>query len=241
MSKSDLDDQLRIERYILRQMNEEEAADFEAHFLGNQECLEQLVLAEKLYEGLKLQDKSEVAQVSHFDSSIEAANESLWWKKAVPLWRIVAVLIVVVLPINIIYLNSLHGSFDGGKKREVPNSGQYGEIVSLSLTDEISRGVEQTLETVVINSDANRNILAFYVEPDAIDIRFTSYWFRISDIGSKKEVYKIENLILNDKYSEIYVVIGNRQVDPGTYVYEMFGMDLNGKNRLVKDGSLVFR
>ena len=49
MEMSKWDDELLIERYILNQMDDEEASEFEAFFLSNQECIEQLEMAEKLY------------------------------------------------------------------------------------------------------------------------------------------------------------------------------------------------
>jgi len=81
----------RIERYIMNKMTEEEASEFEAYFLSDQECIEQLEIAEKLHQGmqsLEFKDNDNVVSIRQ--------SKKAWWAIQIPLLPIAAAILVYI-------------------------------------------------------------------------------------------------------------------------------------------------
>lgn len=83
-----------VERYLLGQLAEDEAADFEAHFLDCSECLEQLELSRRLHRGLK----DMVAEDGAALTRLSVVAWLLRRGRALPTMLAMLVLIAAVLP-----------------------------------------------------------------------------------------------------------------------------------------------
>ncbi len=84
-----------IDRYLLAQLNEDEAARFEEHYLGCAQCLDELEAAEQLQLGLKQAAAEDVAKVT--------ATLSLWsrlarWPQQRPALVLAALALLLLLP-----------------------------------------------------------------------------------------------------------------------------------------------
>ena len=64
MDHSYIEDRQIVDRYLMRQLPDEEAVRFEDHYVHCQECLDQLELAEKLQQGLKRAVAGDAARVT---------------------------------------------------------------------------------------------------------------------------------------------------------------------------------
>lgn len=97
MDHSYIDENQLAERYLQGQLPPAEAAAFEEHSLGCQECLDRLELAEVMQRGLRevAVQEAERTAVEHFGILVSLARLSR--SRAAP-WLLVSALLIAVLP-----------------------------------------------------------------------------------------------------------------------------------------------
>ncbi|MGQ8365496.1 hypothetical protein [Glaciecola sp. 1036] len=197
----------RIERYILNKMSEQEASEFEAYFLSNQSCLEQLEIAEQIHQGLLALQQSGDMQ----DMLAKQKAKKRFWQKPVPLWSLAATVCLVLL-IPIIQITS-QGSGEADQIR----------VVNIELASVRGEG-ENTIE---LNLTGTQTLLSFYVDTETPQFDHPSYGFQLSS-EDNQIVFRSTNLTLNNA-STLFVNLGNMRLAPGSYFFEVFGSSGNDR------------
>ena len=191
----------RIERYILDKMSDSEAEEFELYFLANPACLEQLEVAEKIHQGL---------HSLHADKDIQNIRDSVQpklpvWSKQVPVWWLAAaVLVALVFP----HMASLFQPFSSPSGVQVFNV----ELASTRADD---------AKEVELNLTDSQTLLSFYIDTGVARFAHNEYGFRLIN-AENKVVFIASNLQLNNA-STVFVNLGEKQVPPGSYTFEVYG------------------
>ena len=219
-----MDQQQTIERYILNRMDEEEASEFEAYYLGNKECLEQLQLAEKLHLGLRHAEKSATPGIATTFAAHRASNDQSWWQRGLPVWSAAALLMLALIPSGYFYQQAQQL---GG-----PQAGLAVINVPLSETRSATGNNE-----IVIEPSGNRIVLSIYVDTSVDRLLFSNYGFSLTGAQDTEPSWQTDNLQLNAN-SVLYVDLGRNYLQAGNYRYRIFGIEDNAST-LVSEGEIV--
>ncbi|MFC3120128.1 hypothetical protein [Agaribacter flavus] len=204
----------KIERYILNKMSEEEASEFEAYYLSNEACIEQLELSERLYRGIKL-ITPELDREDELLGSKRANTSQAFWQKNVPVWSIAAMFMLLLLP-NVWYLSKMDGSY------------QDIQVVNIDLSS--VRGT--TSDVIDIYRTNKQTVLATYIDREAPHLQFEQYGFSLTPIG--KQVPEIQ--VLDAEISpDDMLYINLKGVAPENYSLKIFGLSESSDKALIKE------
>ncbi|WDD99645.1 hypothetical protein [Thalassomonas actiniarum] len=220
MKTARLEEEQLIERYILRQMTEEEASEFEAFYLSNQECLDQLELAQRLFQGLEM--IAEAPDVAPEPKVVQISSHKSWWQRQVPAWSLAASLLLAILPSGYLYHTLSQQSF--------PDS--HISVVNLPLSE--LRGAEQA---ITIKRDDKQVILSAYIDTDIINMDFPLYGFQLSKGDAEDPVWQLEDLQLTSD-GMLYIDLGKNYLQAGRYQFNLFGLEDGERQVLLKSGLL---
>lgn len=212
-----------IEKYILNRMDDEEAFEFEAYYLSDQECLEQLELAEKLYQGLgSIVDSTGVeVEISEIK---EASNDGSWWGKKVPAWSLAAMLMIAILPSGLLYQQMKQG--------KSPQSSI--SVVDISMSEQ--RG--QREQTVKIKSGDKQVILSSYIDTEIEGFEYPAYGFELKSQNGDVVNLKVADLQLGND-GMLYIDLGNNYLKPGIYEFSILGVSDSDKKVSLRKGVLA--
>ena len=226
MNLTSIDQENKIERYILKQMKEDEASEFEAYYLSNDQCITQLEIAEKLYEGIKssvhlLDISSDIA-----NSKITAANDSNWFKKSVPAWSVAALLVIMIFPMSVIY-NTSSNFQDGSSPISLVNF----ELAGLRSND---------VRTLTIQGGDVRNIIAIYIDTSLKQNVFDSYVFEIRDEKNNMLMSQINNLKV-DVNDQLVFELELSHLANKNYQFILTGITEHKERSQLSSGNLAVR
>jgi hypothetical protein len=219
-----VDQEQKIERYILNQMDEEEACDFEALFLSDPECLEQLEIAEKLHLGLKLVAAPERAVVDKVKPFEQPDIADRWWLRKMPVWATAALLLVTLLPSRIFYQQI--------QEHNMPQLAL--SVISLSLSTTRSSQVT----TTKVKKNQGRTILSIYVDTEVYGMFYANYGLAIGQQNDLSFNWKTSGLHL-DANDILYIDLGTGFLQQGTYDYEIFGLTDQGISQKIGAGKFL--
>lgn len=210
----------RIERYILGQMDEGEAEAFEADFIANQACLDQLELAQRLHQGMQ--------DLKH-DALFEQANTPMaakaWWQQSIPAWSLAAaVLLTVVLPVSL-------------QHSPAPLSSPVVDVISVELAGlrgEEFRGEEG--HEFQLSLGNSQNLLSFYIDTDIPQFNANSFDFVLRN-AEQQVVFETSGLTLNNA-STLFINLGTRKFEAGDYQMQIFGHK-SGSRQLLQSGKAI--
>lgn len=208
----------RIERYISGQMDPEEELEFEAFFVSNPACLDQLELAQKLH-----QEMQKGMQNLKHDAVFEGLNvpsvHRVFWKKPIPAWSLAAgIMLAVTLP----------GLFTSQQSIQ-PR--QQVEVLSIDLAGLRGSGAQST----VLDIHAGQTLLSFYIDTDVPAFNAPRYGFSLSD-HNNTIVFEATNLPLNNT-STLYVNLGDEVFEAGEYQIQLFAIN-ESKRQLMQSGKV---
>ncbi len=212
-----------IERYLLKQMDDDEASDFEAYFLSNRECLEQLEMTSKLYDGLKHSEKTKQSSVATVKNRLPASNDDVWWRKKLPVWATAAMLLVFMTPSVYLYQEN--------KEYTLPQS----TLSVISLPVSTTRSAEKS-ETI-IELSGGRTIFSVYLDTELEGMSFPNYQFSIRKLSSTSKEWKSSKLML-DINDMLYVDLGTSFLTWGEYEYNILGRENNSVPIIISTGIL---
>lgn len=219
MELSNLDREQKIERYILSRMEEDEALEFEAFFLSNQECLNQLEVAEKLYKGLLAINQP----LNEFRADEEqASNDKFWWRKKVPAWSLAAMLMITMLPSVYLYQNI--------QQHNAP----LGSVAVVNIDTSNMRSSRDKKKIVVETS--KRMIISIFMETD--QFYYENYNFEIYKVGEHDSTWKEMGMRL-DKNDMLYIDLGNHFLTRGEYDFAISGENKLGNKIAISKGVLI--
>ncbi|MEP2791822.1 MAG: hypothetical protein ABJI36_17120 [Kangiellaceae bacterium] len=218
----------QIERYLLRQMDEQEASEFEAYYLSNNECIDQLEMAERLLEGLRFAKDSQPLSTPIIATK-KAANDSRWWRKGLPVWASAAMVMITLFPSLVMY-NELK-----------QQSGPSAELSVLSLPLTETRSADQ--QVIKVPFSEQRMILSMFVDTELEQMVHPSYTFELSPISQVKSQNAnpwIFNQLKLDHNDMLYIDLGKSVVNPGSYRFTLLGLSENNEKREVSSGTVTF-
>lgn len=218
----------QIERYLLRQMDEQEASEFEAYYLSNNECIDQLEMAERLLEGLRFAKDSQPLSTPIIATK-KAANDSRWWRKGLPVWASAAMVMITLFPSLVMY-NELK-----------QQSGPSAELSVLSLPLTETRSADQ--QVIKVPFSEQRMILSMFVDTEFEQMVHPSYTFELSAISQVKSQNAnpwIFNQLKLDHNDMLYIDLGKSVVNPGSYRFTLLGLSENNEKREVSSGTVTF-
>ncbi|MEP1742733.1 MAG: hypothetical protein ABJI60_20440 [Kangiellaceae bacterium] len=218
----------QIERYLLRQMDEQEASEFEAYYLSNNECIDQLEMAERLLEGLRFAKDSQPLSTPIIATK-KAANDSRWWRKGLPVWASAAMVMITLFPSLVMY-NELK-----------QQSGPSAELSVLSLPLTETRSADQ--QVIKVPFSEQRMILSMFVDTELEQMVHPSYTFELSAISQVKSQNAnpwIFNQLKLDHNDMLYIDLGKSVVNPGSYRFTLLGLSENNEKREVSSGTVTF-
>ena len=166
MKTAKLEEELLIEKYILRQMTEEEATEFEAFYLSNQECLDQLEFAQRLSQGFKQIEAAPEGTLAGFYTVKETERKS-WWRRGVPAWSLAASLLLAILPSTVLY-----------QMLQPNNADSAISVVNFTMPELRGKELQGDEQGVVINSNGRQVILSTYIDSDLESMDFPAYSFK---------------------------------------------------------------
>ncbi len=216
------------ERYLLRQMDEQEASEFEAYYLSNNECIDQLEMAERLLEGLRFAKDSQPLSTPIIATK-KAANDSRWWRKGLPVWASAAMVMITLFPSLMMY-NELK-----------QQSGPSAELSVLSLPLTETRSADQ--QVIKVPFSEQRMILSMFVDTELEQMVHPSYTFELSTINQVKSQNAnpwIFNQLKLDHNDMLYIDLGKSVVTPGSYRFTLLGLSENNEKREVSSGTVTF-
>ncbi len=220
---SRMEDEQLIERYILNQMSEDEATEFEAFFLSNQECIDQLETAEKLYQGLGMIANS--AEITlEVNKAKSTSNDHRWWQVNVPIWSLAALLMITLTPSVLI-----------NNQTQKPIV-QLGEVSMIDLPlAKVRSGAESNPTVIKKNSGT---VLSFYIDQSVEDLVFPNYRFQIQSSGNI--IYELSPEGLRpDQNDMLYVSLGRSYLKEGTYDVSLDGMSGDKKSQQIYVGKII--
>ncbi|MBO7923178.1 hypothetical protein J5X92_13200 [Alteromonas sp. K632G] len=195
----------RIERYVLGRMTPSEEAEFEAYFLSNQACLDQLELTERLYKGM---------QANSVDKVTPIQSKPRVWKQPIPLWAAAAALILVLLmptPFNT-------------SQRLAPNSDL--NVYRLEMAN--VRASE--FDAVKVTQSDSQLVFAIYVDTEIPEFDYPKYGFTLTN-QKGEQVFTTSALHLTST-SEIFINMGLQHFESGVYDFEVSGYNNTTKTPL---------
>ncbi len=223
----------QIERYLLRQMDEQEASEFEAYYLSNNECIDQLEMAEKLLQGLRFAKQTE--PVTHqIAATGTAANDKRWWQKKFPAWATAAMLMITLLPSALMY-------------QELQQANQPSSelsVVSLPLTETRS-GKQQAFS---IPFTQQRLVLSIFVDTELEQMLYPSYAFQLTAVNARNESNVAESaqskaLLISDlkldQSDMLYIDLGKSTVQAGEYQFSLLGINENNQSQVISSGAFI--
>ncbi|WDE12432.1 hypothetical protein [Thalassomonas haliotis] len=220
MKTARLEEEQLIERYILRQMTDEEASEFEAFYLSNQECLDQLELAQRLFQGLEM--IAESPDVAHEPEVVQISSHKSWWQRQVPAWSLAASLLLAILPSGYLYQTL--------SQQSLPDSGI--SVVNLALSE--LRGAGQA---ITIKRDDKQVILSAYIDTDLENMDFPSYGFQLKSTKTAGPGWRLVELELTSD-GMLYIDLGKNYLKAGSYEFDLFGLSGGDRQVLLKSGLL---
>lgn len=220
MVNANVDIEQSIERYVLNQMDEEEATEFETFFLSNQACLEQLELTEKLYQGLKVVAASEVNNKVQ-PTKTDASND--WWKTGIPAWSVAAMFIVMLIPVTM----NLQQHNDLSQPVGQPL------VVNISLS-QLRGETSQSVQTV---KGDKQIILSTFVDRDVKEFDYPQYGLVIKGEQSDTTLATFTDLVVGED-GMLYMNLGNGFLKPKLYRYSIIGIDEHGHHTTLKTSLL---
>ncbi len=223
---NELEQSQKIERYVLNRMDEDEATEFEAYYLSNQDCLEQLEASRRLHQGLQLVEGSEEAVSVQVSDQAAASNDSHWWKKKLPAWSLVASVMMMMLPTSYLYQQVI--------TQKLPQPGL--SVVNLSLS--ATRSAHQ-LETIMQQSEG-RTVVSVFIDIELQDVPLSDYGFILKKQNTITTELSMKNLKL-DSNDMLYVDLGDSYLLPGTYDYEITGSSSTVVQKKLGKGKLVVK
>ncbi len=215
MQQHDVDQ--RIERYLLGRLSEQEEAEFEAYYLSNQDCLDQLEAARKLMQGLQLVEREPEAGLP-VESSRRAANDVHWWQIRLPLWVAAAMMLMTLLPGILVFT-----------QKSMDSNG----VVSVT---QVSLGGLRSMrqDSITLEASRGRQILGFYIDPALKEYMFPAYALRLT--RAAQPVMYLRDLQRDQRQSMLYADLGVNRLVPGTYQYRLSGIRQGHKDRVLKQG-----
>lgn len=208
----------RIERYILNNMEPDEANEFEVDFISDPECLAQLELTEKLYAGIQTL----------------ANNKALFartpkpmpvWKRSVPIWSLAASIIFTVL-VSHSFLNTS------------PSNSAIAPAAISVINVELAGLRGTSNKEINITPNNQQTVLSFYVDTDVPAFNFAQFEFNLTG-DNRTPVYKSQALSLNNA-STLFINLGKVNFKTGSYKFELYGIDKDSLH-LIQSGELNIR
>ncbi len=219
----------KIERYLLRQMDEQEASEFEAFYLSNNECINQLEMAERLLEGLRFAKNTQEPLNPAKISTNSAANDNRWWQKGLPVWASAAMVVMTLLPSAFMYQEL--------KQQSSPNAEL--SVVSLPLTE--TRSANQS--DFSVPHTKQRMILSMFVDTELEQMIHSSYAFElipIQESPNKSTTALLIDRLTLDSNDMLYVDLGKSVISPGRYRYSLKGLTEKNQPQEISSGVVTF-
>jgi len=238
METSRLEEEQLIERYILNQMNEEEASEFEAFFLSNQECIEQLEMTEKLYQGLGLISESMDVKVE-VSKMKAASNDANWWTKKVPAWSLVAMLMIAILPSSLLFQQLQQGDShqgDGSQNNSPQSDRPQGAISVISFSMSQVRGKNEP--AIEIKGGDKQVILSTFIDTEVEGFDYPAFGFELKNQNSDEVAFQVSDIKLNND-GMLYVDLGSDYLEPGDYKFSISNVSENEQKKMLKSGVLT--
>ncbi|MFT4930133.1 MAG: hypothetical protein ACI8WB_006269 [Phenylobacterium sp.] len=221
-AKNELGEQEQlIEKYVLNQLSEQEATEFEAFFLSNQQCLDQLELTEKLYQGFGLMGDLPAHQSQ---ANKQAANDNSWWQRQVPAWSLAVMLLLTVVPTGYLYQQN--------QQLNTP----AGNIAMVNIAMSQLRG--QETPAIKIHGGDKRVILSAYIDSQIHSSVYAAYGFELRDQRSGAIIWQVLDLQLGDD-GMLFIDLGHDYLKAGRYGFAVFGVLSGGEKELLRDGGIV--
>ena len=238
METSRLEKEQLIERYILNQMNDEEASEFEAFFLSNQECIEQLELAEKLYQGLGLISESMDVKVE-VSKMKEASNDANWWTKKVPVWSLAVMLMIALLPSSLLFQQFQQGNShqgDGSQNNSPQSNSPQGAISVISFSMSQVRGENEPV--IEIKGGDTQVILSTFIDTEVEGFDSPAFGFELKSQNSDEVTFQVSDIQLNND-GMLYVDLGSDYLEPGDYKFSISNVSEDEQKTMLKSGVLT--
>ena len=238
METSRLEEEQLIERYILNQMNDQEASEFETFFLSNQECIEQLEMAEKLYQGLGLISESMDVKVE-VSKMKAASNDAHWWTKKVPAWSLAAMLMIAILPSGLLFQQLQQGDShqsDGFQSDRPQSDRPQGTISVISFSMSQVRGENEP--AIEIKGGDKQVILSTFIDTEVEGFDYPAFGFELKNQNSDEVAFQVSDMQLNND-GMLYVDLGSDYLEPGDYKFSISNISENKEKTMLKSGVLT--
>ncbi|WP_448554082.1 hypothetical protein [Thalassotalea montiporae] len=219
MNSQEIDEQQLIERYILNQMSEDEMTKFESYYLANQACLEQLELAEKLYEGIQA-NASLLAQEIPSTRDSKAANQRHWWQQKIPAWSLAAAILIAIIPNQYMQI----ANNDSHQIAEL-------NVIGLSLAD--TRSINEIID---INITKNQQvILSTYIDTELDAFTYPTYRLELISSATLSTAWSSPHL-KRDNNDMLFINLGTNNFKSGRYKFSLIGINKEGGESTLKAG-----
>lgn len=211
-----------IDRYLLAQLNEDEAASFEEHYLGCAQCLDELEAAEQLQLGLKQAAAEDVAKVT--------ATLSLWsrlarWPHQRPALVFAALALLLLLPAGLSWqLSQLQSELARTRVQlETVQSPQAGTLITY-LDAERSAPAADSAPTQRIRLPAEPSWIVLAAQLDAAASQISA---ELRDPDGAV-IWQASGLTA-DALGNLTVSVHSAQMQPGDYQLQLSARSRSGQ------------
>ena len=208
----------KIEKYLLGHMSPSEELDFEASFVTDHDMLEQLELAQRLHQGMKLLERDKI-----FAENESSTRKLAWYNKRVPMWAFAASITLCVL--------TLYMSFS-----EQAPKGLHGvNVVNLELAT--LRGDEEGEAAAKVVQLEEQTLLSMYIDKAVPTFDYERFQFVLND-ESGQRIFASSSATLNNA-DMLHINLGYQKFEPGQYQYQLIGLE-NNQSQVLQSGYILF-
>ena len=198
-----------VDRYLMKQLPQDEAARFEDHYFSCQECLDQLELAEQWQRGIKRAVVEDVA-------AVQQIGRLAWRSRMNPAVRagLVALLLVAaVLPFGLV-VQELRRTESRLQDALAPQVGTA--LVSISPTRGLPSGDDAPTHVIRFQSDAQRVLVSLHVG----DREFDAYRVTLEHLTLDKQSLEVwsQDGVKPDPQDALNLSLHASWLEPGDYV-----------------------
>ncbi|BFT28944.1 hypothetical protein D210916BOD24_01200 [Alteromonas sp. D210916BOD_24] len=208
----------KIEKYLLGHMSPSEELDFEASFVTDHDMLEQLELAQRLHQGMKLLERDQI-----FAENDTSTSELAWYKKRVPMWAFAASITLCVLTVYM------------GITEQAPKGLHGVNVVNLELAT--MRGDEEVKAAAKVVQLEEQTLLSMYIDKAVPTFDYERFQFVLFD-ESGQRVFASSSATLNNA-DMLHINLGYKKFEPGQYQYQLIGLE-NNQSQVLQSGHILF-
>ena len=229
MNQENIKNSQRIEKYVLGQLNEDDAAEFELFIMENPSIIDEVKTVEKMVQGLHhLRDTNTLPRGNQQTMPIamsigerirEFLSSSV--RYPVPAWGMAAILLLIMAPMGVLL-----------KQTTLSQPNQSGVVMMTIDSASAERGdlVEQVY---TIEQTDKRIVLALLLQTNT----HPTYRFSLLD-ANNKELWHNDNLHA-DFSDTLHIDMGIGFLKKGLYAYSITGVGEKGETTEVEKG--IFR